>query len=431
MGDRQKRPTPEAIDAIQKALKLDPVDYNDLLTSAGYSGMPEDPDPTVSVIARLTRQEAKRGAKLGTAEALVEAGLGEKKPNQPIPAPPPKPRTAHFVGREDEIKWLKARLLAGDETALVGVKAIGGMGKTELAIAAVHDNAVKNNFPGDIFWLECGTRPTEAVQERLAEALGVQLTSIELSNRAAALSLALSQRPKTLLVLDDMRRNHIAEFNYLRPSSPNCAVLVTSRRDDLPLDDTAVKKLDVLTEKKGEELLRSLVKDSNIVLNEEVISQIAYLLEQIPLALTLAAGRAKRIAKYNQDDPFAELLTDLKQRRLDALAMSDASKDLSVRITFDASYDDLNETEQWWLAQLGLFARNSFDLETVCWIWQLDEGPAKTAMDQLIFAGLVDQTEKSQYWMHDLLREYAESCLTRFLRRNRIVPGCVLPNFGR
>ena len=337
----------------------------------------------------------------------------------PIPTIIPRPRAKVFVGREAEIKWVKERLLAGNEAALVGVKAIGGMGKTELAIAVMQDDVVKRAFPGGIFWLECGALPAEAVQERLAEALGMELTSTELPNRAAALSLALTQRKKALLVLDDMRRHHIAEFSYLKPGSPNCAVLVTSRRDDLPLADSAVKKLDVLPEKKGEELLISLLQDSTITLNGGLIVAIAKLLEQIPLALTLAAGRAKRIAKHNQADPLAELLGDLKQRRLDAIEMSNASKDLSVRITFDASYGDLNETEQWWLAQLGLFARNSFDLETICWIWELDASPAKTAMEQLIFAGLVEQTGKSQYWMHDLLREYAGDCLTKFPREKQ------------
>jgi tetratricopeptide (TPR) repeat protein len=417
----EKTPPRQAIDAIERVLGLDQDDYDYLLEAAGYSTTPRDEDSEESTMARLTRREAKRGAKLGTAEALIEAGLGQKKPNEPIPTPIPKPKTQHFTGREDEIEWVKQRLLAKEEAALVGVRAIGGMGKTELAIQVVRDSAIEQAFPGGIFWLECGPSPVEAIQERLAQALNMELPeSRDVTLRRTALQLALAQRPAHLLVLDDIRQEQLAEFEAVRPAGQNTATLVTSRLNQLPIPQKAVKRLEELTEAQGIRLLTRLLLDNGTPIDEPRVAAIVRLLEQIPLALTLAAGRAEQITQYNVETPLADLLEDLTQRRVRAIELGNSSADLSVRITFDASYDYLSKLEQWQLAQLGLFARNSFDLHAVRHVWDLTLDEAKTAMDQLRFAGLVEQTGNTNYWMHDLLREYCSDKFHNFSDHQKI-----------
>jgi hypothetical protein len=70
---------------------------------------------------------------------VIEAKLDQltpQAPPAPVPALVPAPRTNLLVGRADDLAWLCARLQAGGQAALVGVRGLGGIGKTELAIAA-------------------------------------------------------------------------------------------------------------------------------------------------------------------------------------------------------------------------------------------------------------------------------------------------------
>ena len=187
------------------------------------------------------------------------------------------------------------RLKAGDVSTLVGVRGIGGIGKTELAIAAVA--ALKEHFQERVLWLDCGSNDVIAIQERLAAALGISLDSQDPYIRGDSLKFALTRQQPTLVVLDDLRRRHLADLYAILPPRPPCAVLITSRRRDLPLPNDTVHSLDVLSRREATRLLKRLLPMSlRRDVADEWLNQIAKELEDIPLALKLAGRRAWVIA---------------------------------------------------------------------------------------------------------------------------------------
>jgi predicted ATPase len=236
------------------------------------------------------------------AELLELAGHGAVilSPEQvgPPPRPPaplrtriPDPRAAKLVGRTEERGWVCERLKAGDVAAIAGVRGIGGIGKTELAIAAAGE--LQAHFQGRVIWLDCGARDVRAIQDEMAFALGVELKDDDLLVRRDALALAFEHQPPMLIVLDDVRKRHLGDFAALKPPCPPCALLVTSRRDDLPLPRPAIRRLDVLKPQQSCELLGNLVEPEWLAAEPAASDDLVELLENIPLALTLAARRGQ------------------------------------------------------------------------------------------------------------------------------------------
>jgi transcriptional regulator with XRE-family HTH domain len=336
-------------------------------------------------------------------------------PPTPPPAPLrtriPGPRTKSLVGRSDELDWLCRRLQAGDVAALAGVRGIGGIGKTELAIAAARQ--LESHFEGRVIWLDAGPNDIFALQTRLAAALGIQLSSDDLPVRADSLDLALRRQPATLMVLDDLRKRHLADLRYLPLPRPPCAVLLTSRRTDLGLPAEAIKRLKVLDEAPAKALLANLLPAEWLAAEPEALAGMLALLDNIPLALRLAANRALEIAQRADEPsrtrPLATLLVELEARRMQVLNQGEDPErpDLSVVITFNASYDDLAAADQARLRRLGVFARSEFGLAALQAVWGDDERAARQALRSLVNAGLLEETRPDVWWMHDLLREYA------------------------
>jgi tetratricopeptide (TPR) repeat protein len=133
--------------------------------------------------------------------------------------------------------------------------------------------------------------------------------------------------------------------------------------------------------------------------------------ERIPLALRLAARHARTIAKRRDGTartPLTALLAELREWRLQVLHQGEDPRrpDLSVVVTFNASYDDLKD-DQARLRRLGVFARNQFDLAALMAVWDDDERAARQALQRLMNAGLVEEMARDTWGMHDLLREYA------------------------
>ena len=356
--------------------------------------------------ARITEQ---LGAFLHRGDSID----GPRRPPAPVRTRIPKPRAVRLVGRSDELEWLCQRLKAGSVAAIAGVRGIGGIGKTELAITAAW--TLETHFEGRVIWLDCGPNDAYAIQERTAAALGVTLDSDDLQVRTDALTLAFRHQPSTLVVLDDLRRRHLTDFAAIAPPQPPCALLITSRRYDLPLPGQAIRSLDVLRPQQSLELLSSLLPQAWLEAEPDAAESVAELLEHVPLALTLAARRAERIARRRDGSahqPLAALLGELQARRSQVLDQGERP-DLSMVVTFSASYDDLDAGDQVRLRRLGVFARNEFTLAALQAVWEDEERAARQALKRLANTGLVEETGPDTWWMHDLLREYAAEQLSQ------------------
>ncbi len=68
---------------------------------------------------------------------------------------PPKPRHP-IVGRDQAVADLRARLMQGERAAITALHGLPGVGKTTLATALAHDDAVRRHFRGGVYWAALG-----------------------------------------------------------------------------------------------------------------------------------------------------------------------------------------------------------------------------------------------------------------------------------
>ncbi len=147
-----------------------------------------------------------------------------------------------FIQRKEEYSALFQKVLnAGPRmpsiaAALVGA---GGFGKTTLAAALCHDDALLDAFPDGVLWVTLGENPDARIAiESLYESLTGQRPAFP-SVREAANALAGQLAGKTcLLVFDDVRQRH-----HLKPllrATGSSACLITARRADVAAESTRV-----------------------------------------------------------------------------------------------------------------------------------------------------------------------------------------------
>ena len=153
---------------------------------------------------------------------------------------------ATYFTRTRTLYRLRARLLAPPGMrSPFGLHGSGGIGKTVLAAALAHDEAVRRAFPDGIYWLTIGERPDPvAAQTTLANMLGLPADFRTEDEGRAALRPGLSGR-RVLLVLDDVWS--AADAEVLMVVEPPGRVMVTTRRqlvlDRLEADKAVVERL--------------------------------------------------------------------------------------------------------------------------------------------------------------------------------------------
>ncbi len=161
---------------------------------------------------------------------------------QALPGPlyiciPPLPDI--YRPRPNDLDAIKALLLkTGGNTGIVGqarsagLRGMGGLGKTTLAKAVVHDPDVKACFKYGIIWLSCGRRATALSQlTALGRAISGQPPAYQNIAEARADISRLVADKKLLVVLDDVWEPSLADA--FRDLTPSGTLLVTSRKQSV------------------------------------------------------------------------------------------------------------------------------------------------------------------------------------------------------
>jgi len=334
-------------------------------------------------------------AQLG--DAFVLADLGEhrvKDFDQPIPLfqlgdetfPPLKtisntnlPRPASsFVGRARELEAVTELVRGGSR--LVTLTGPGGSGKTRLSIEAAA--ALVPEFRAGVFWVGLAPlRDARLVTESIAEALGAK----------DGLASHIADR-ELLLLLDNLEQvvDAAPELAALVETCPNLHLMVTSREvlrvrgeveyPVLPLaDDDAV----------------NLFCDRARVDADGTVAELCRALDDLPLAVELAAARAKVLSP-------AQILERLSQRLDLFKGGRDADpRQQTLRATIAWSYDLLTEPERRLFDRLGVFAGG-------CTLEAAEEvaGTDLDTLQALVEKSLVRHTG-DRFWMLETIREYA------------------------
>ena len=228
-----------------------------------------------------------------------------------------------FVGRQRERDELVD--LLGNGTRLVTLSGPGGSGKTRLGIEAAAE--LVPAFKAGVFWVPLAPlRDAALVTETIGQTLGAK----------DGLAEHIEER-ELLLLLDNLEQvvDAAPELGELLEACPNLKLLVTSR-ELLHIRGEVDYPVPPLAEPDAVELFceRSRLDP------DEAIAELCRRLDQLPLAIELAAARTSVLSP-------AQILERLSQR-LDLLKGGrDADpRQLTLRATIEWSHDLLSPEEQ-------------------------------------------------------------------------------------
>jgi predicted ATPase/class 3 adenylate cyclase len=350
---------------------------------------------------------------LSEPEQVFQVGEGSFPPLRSLDVRPtnlPVQRTS-FVGRDRE---LKVALDAVEQSALVTLTGVGGVGKTRLAL-----EVAGHPFPDlpDGAWLvELGAvAGADAVWEVTASALGV-FPSAGQSARDAVLGY-LGQR-KLLLVIDNCE--HLIDavaalVDDVLASCPGVRVLTTSR-EALGIDGERIVPVPTLSlpgdDDDTSDALRLLIDRALTVRpgfsltdhGRDALVEICRRVDGIPLAIELAAARLRAMTP---EELAARL--DQRFRLLVGSRRASVNRHQTLRSTIDWSYDLLDEAERSALQRVAVFA-GGFDLdgaEALCDDIDADalDTLTRLADKSLVIADSVGAS--TRYRILETIRDYA------------------------
>ena len=194
-----------------------------------------------------------------------------------------------LIGRERDLERVRAALVRDDER-LVTVLGRGGVGKTSLALAAAND--LVEEYEGGVWWID-------AHQERDAAGLCAAIArGCRISAEGSpeeALAADLGSRGPLLLVLDNLEGipGTGGLLDSLLARLPDLRVLATSQ---VPLRCQRERRLHLnrLTKPDALALLSRTAERLDVDLeNQPASAELVTLLDGLPLAIELAAGRLR------------------------------------------------------------------------------------------------------------------------------------------
>jgi predicted ATPase len=289
----------------------------------------------------------------------------------------PRPASS-FVGREAELTEMLGLLENG--ARLVTLTGPGGSGKTRLALEAAA--TLVPSYKAGVFWISFASlRDPSLVTTMIAHTLGAN----------DGLATHVGER-EMLLLLDNLEQviEAAPELSLLLSACPNLTLLVTSR-ELLRVQGEVEYPVPPLAEPEAVSLFceRSQLEPSG------QIADLCARLDNLPLAVELAAARAKALSP-------AQIL-DRLEHRLDLLRGGrDADpRQQTLRATIEWSYDLLPNDEEQLFRRLSVFA-GGCTLEAA-------EEVAEAAIDSLqslVEKNLVRFIDE-RFSMLETIREYA------------------------
>jgi predicted ATPase len=289
----------------------------------------------------------------------------------------PRPASS-FLGREAELGEVVSRIEAG--ARLLTLTGPGGTGKTRLAIEAA--STMVPSYQAGVFWVGLASlRDPALVTETISQMLGAK----------DGLASHIGER-EMLLLLDNLEQvvECAPQLSELLSACSNLTLLVTSR-ELLRIAGEVEYAVPPLAEQEAIDLFcaRSQLEPT------DEIAELCVRLDSLPLAVELAAARARALAVSQILERISGRLDLLKGGR-------DADpRQQTLRATIEWSYELLSPEEQDLFARLSVFA-GGCTLEAAEAVADADLDTLQSLVEKSLLRFI-----EGRYWMLETIREYA------------------------
>jgi predicted ATPase/class 3 adenylate cyclase len=374
------------------------------IAAAGHGGQVLVSSSTAQLVGRELADLGEHRLKdLSAPERIFQLGDGDFpalkslfRTNLPVPATP-------FLGRERELEEV-VELLSTDDARLLTLTGPGGTGKTRLALQAA--GMASDGYPDGVWWIPLASlRDPELVLETAGQTLGSKD------------GLAEHIQDKAMLCLFDNFEQVVeaaSELAALVSACPNLDVLVTSR-EPLHLSGEQEYAVPPLAHEEGVGFFlaraRAITPD---FATDEAVSKICARLDDLPLALELAAARVKALTPLQILERLEQQLPLLTGGARDA-----PERQRTLKATIEWSYDLLARDEQELFARLSVF-RGGCTLEAAEEVCDADVDTLQSLVDKSLL-----RFGDGRYWMLETIREYAVERLAESGESDRVGDRCV------
>ena len=318
-------------------------------------------------------------------------------------------RPTRLVGREDDVTRVR-RLLATDR--LVTLNAVGGSGKTRLALAVGESELTHR--PGGVWFVDLAAVMSDLeLPEAVAGAIGL---SLRVGDPVEQIIAYLADQV-ALVILDNCEHlvDAVADFADRFLSVSGRSSLLATSREMLDVEGERVFRVAPLPtdgpDSPGVTLFvdRAAAIEPDFILdgsNRDTVAALCTRLDGIPLAIELAAIQVAVMTP-------AELLAGLDDRFQLLSGGRRRGRQRTLEATLDWSYDLLDDDARTVFRALGVFV-DGFDLEAAAAVTGSSRGKVAAMVQSLVTKSLVvrlDRDGTSRFGMLESVKAYAEDRL--------------------
>ncbi|KZV83117.1 hypothetical protein EXIGLDRAFT_809511 [Exidia glandulosa HHB12029] len=321
---------------------------------------------------------------------------------------PPRPQL--FFGRQEELEVVVGALTTGTAPARLAILGGPGMGKTTLAVAAIHDPVVSARFSTRRYFVPCDLAEgrSSSCLHLVASAFGVVDNDASTIKKNLDAILNVAHSP-SFLVLDNFesaweplgQRAEAESLLQFLSNMSHLSLLVTMRGAERPHGVLWTKPhLPAMGPLNMAAAIQTFVAISDIDENDSDLPTLMGYLGNVPLAVTLGGNLA-------QCEPIGSLLARWQEARTAIIARGGqdhrlASLDVSIALSLRSSRVKDAPGAQALLSLLALLPSGVMDTDID--LWELAH--SKQALSALLRSSLATRTPDGRIQVLAPIREY-------------------------